>query len=573
MNLEEIRHSASHVLAYAIKQLYPDVKLGIGPAIEDGFYYDFDKLNIKEEDLPKIEEAMKAIIKEDHKFQFKKITKKEAQKLFKDEPYKLELLKDLNDGEISIYESGDFIDLCKGPHVNSMNDIKAIKLLSIAGAYWKGDSKNKMLTRIYGTAFDSEKELRKYLNMLEEAEKRNHNKIGKELELFTIHNLVGKGLPIWLPRGEFIKREIEKLAVEMEDKAGYVRVTTPHLAKKELFLISGHLPHYEDTMYPKMKMDDGEYYLKAMNCPLHHIIFGNSIKSYRDMPVRIAEYGTVYRNELSGTLSGLLRVRMLSMNDAHIYCTKEQISKEIEDVISMIKNYYKIFGLKDYYFRLSLWSPENKTKYIDEPSNWEYTENELRNVLKKLKVKFIEAKDEAAFYGPKIDIQLKNVYGREETLSTIQLDFAARTRFNLRYFDSNGNQNNDVFVIHRAPLSTHERFLAFLIENYAGKFPLWLNPLQIKILTITNSNVKYAKEIEKKLKENNFRIELDDRDETISKKIVDSHKLLPNYMIIIGDKEQKNKTLAVRDRNNKTNYGIKIDKFIKDLSKEIEEKR
>jgi threonyl-tRNA synthetase len=573
MDLEKIRHSASHVLAYAIKKLYPKAKFGMGPAIEDGFYYDFDNLEIKEEDLIKIEEAMKAIIKEDHKFKFKKVTRKEAQKLFKDQKYKQELLKDLKDNEISIYQCGDFVDLCKGPHVSSMKDIKSIKLLRVAGAYWKGSSKNKMLTRIYGTAFDSEKELRKYLHMLKEAEKRNHVKLGKELDLFTINELVGKGLPIWLPRGEFIKDKIERLAIDMENKAGYERVTTPHLAKEELFHTSGHLPHYEDTMFPKMEMDDGTYYIKAMNCPIHHLIFNHSIRSYRDMPVRIAEYGSMYRNELSGTLTGLLRVRMLSMNDAHIYCTKEQISKEIEDVISMIKDYYKIFGLKDFYFRLSLGDVNNKDKYIDEPKNWKYAENELRNTLKKLKVEFVEAKDEAAFYGPKIDLQFKTVYGREETMATIQLDFAAKSRFNFKYFDKNGEQNNEVFVIHRAPLSTHERFMAFLIEHYLGKFPLWLNPLQVKILTITKNNVKYANEIKKKLEESNIRVELDDKDETISKKIVDAHKLLPNYMIILGDKEQKNKTLAVRDRTNKTNYNVKLDKFVKDLTKEIEEKK
>ncbi|MBI2667390.1 threonine--tRNA ligase [Candidatus Woesearchaeota archaeon] len=573
MDLDKIRHSASHILAYAVRKIYPDVKLGMGPAIEDGFYYDFDNLSIKEEDLTKIEEAMKAIIKGNHKFNFKRITRKEAQSLFRDQEYKLELLKDLKDDEISIYQSGDFIDLCKGPHVNSTSEIRSFKLLRIAGAYWKGNSNNKMLTRIYGTAFDSEKELRKYMNMLEEAEKRNHIKLGKELELFTINELVGKGLPIWLPRGQFIRNKIENFAVEIEDKNGYLRVTTPHIAKKELFIKSGHLPHYENTMYPKMKMDDGEYYLKAMNCPFHHLVFNHTVRSYRDMPVKIAEYGTVYRNELSGVLTGLLRVRMLSMNDAHIYCTREQIPEEIKNIINMIDEYYKIFRLKDYYFRLSLWDQNNKTKYINEPENWKYTEDELRNVLKKLKVKFVEAKDEAAFYGPKIDIQFKNVYGREETVSTIQLDFATKTRFNLRYFDSNGNQNNDVFVIHRAPLSCHERFIAFLIENYSGKFPLWLNPLQIKILTISENNIKYAQEIKKKLEENNFIVELDDRDESIGKKIVDAHKLYPNYMIIIGDKEVKSKTIAVRDRTNKTKFNVKLDKFTKDLLKEIKEKR
>src|SRR3990167_8204018 len=424
-SLEELRHSTSHILAAAVVKLYPGVKLAIGPAIEEGFYYDFDDLKITENDLVKI----------------------------KNEPYKLELLDEIK-GDISFYKTGDvFEDLCSGPHVKNTSEIKQFKLLRIAGAYLKGDSKNKMLTRIYGTAFYSEKELRDYLKQLEEIEKRNHIRIGKDMGIFIISSLVGKGLPIWLPKGNIIKEEIEKLTKEKEDEAGYLRVSTPHLAKKELYEQSGHLPYYEDSMYPSMKMDDGIYYLKAMNCPHHHLVYKHELRSYRNLPLRIAEYGVCYRNELSGTLAGLLRVRMLTMNDAHIYCSKDQIEDEFVNVIKLVQGYYKIFGLKDYWFRLSKWNPENKKKYIDEPENWRYSEDVIRKVLKKLKVKFVEAEDEAAFYGPKVDIQFKAITGREESMSTIQLDFAAKSRFDLRYQDKNGSMNNEVFVIHRAHYS------------------------------------------------------------------------------------------------------------------------
>ena len=572
-SLEELRHSTSHILAAAVVKLYPGVKLAIGPAIEEGFYYDFDDLKITENDLVKIENEMRRIVKKNYPFSKENVSKAEAKKRLKNQPYKLELLDEIK-GDISFYKTGDvFEDLCSGPHVKNTSEIKQFKLLRIAGAYWKGDSKNKMLTRIYGTAFYSEKELRDYLKQLEEIEKRNHIRIGKDMGIFIISSLVGKGLPIWLPKGNIIKEEIEKLAKEKEDEAGYLRVSTPHLAKKELYEQSGHLPYYEDSMYPSMKMDDGIYYLKAMNCPHHHLVYKHELRSYRNLPLRIAEYGVCYRNELSGTLAGLLRVRMLTMNDAHIYCSKDQIEDEFVNVIKLVQGYYKIFGLKDYWFRLSKWNPENKKKYIDEPENWRYSEDVIRKVLKKLKVKFVEAEDEAAFYGPKVDIQFKAITGREESMSTIQLDFAAKSRFDLRYQDKNGSMNNEVFVIHRAPLSTHERFMAFLIEHYAGNFPLWLAPVQVKIVTVNDSNSKYAKEIVKLLEDNKVRVELDDRSESIGKKVRDAEVEKTALIVTIGDKEVKGKTLAVRDSKGKVKFGVKPKTFVKEVVDDIETRK
>lgn len=574
-NLEEIRHSCAHLLAAAVIKLWPDTKRTIGPPTEDGFYYDFDFSHpITEEDLPKIEKKMREILPTWKNFERNEVTKEQAKKEFADNPYKLELIDEFSSQgqKLTLYKSGDYVDLCRGGHVNNpKEELKNFKLLKLAGAYWRGDSKNKMLTRIYATAFSTKTELEQYLNQIEEAKKRDHKVLGEQLELYMIHELVGKGLPIWLPKGDTIKREIEKFAVETEEKYGYVRVSTPHLAKEELFMKSGHLPHYEKTMYPKMVMDDGTYYLKAMNCPIHHLIYNKGLRSYRELPLRIAEYGTVYRNELSGTLAGLLRVRMLSMNDAHIYCTKDQIASEIESLITMVSDYFKIFGLKDYYFRLSLWDSRNKEKYIDEPDNWKHAEEALRKILKKLNINFVEAKDEAAFYGPKIDIQYKAVTGREETMSTIQLDFAAKKRFELRYIDKNNTFNNEVFVIHRAPLSTHERFVAFLIEHYAGRFPLWLSPVQVAIVTVADKHKEYAKELYDELVNNKIRVELDDRSESIGKKVRDNMTKKINYLITVGDKEIESGKLAVRTRDNKVIETGK-NEFIKKLLEEIKNK-
>ncbi len=572
--VEIFRHSSAHLLAHAVVELFPEAKITIGPVVEEGFYYDIDHPPFKQEDLERIEQKMKEIVDKKLPVERIELAQKQALEMFKNNPYKIELIKEIKAGEkISAYKQGNFVDLCSGPHVPNTSYLKAFKLTKLAAAYWKGDAKNKQLQRIYGISFPDKKTLDEFLKQVEDAEKYNHNKIGEELGLFAHFDLIGKGLPVWLPKGDTIRREIENFAIAIEDAAGYVRVSTPHIAKKELFLQSGHLPYYEHSMYPVMKIDDGDYYLKAMNCPLHHLIFSKQVRSYRDLPYRIAEYGTVYRNELSGTLTGLLRVRAMKMNDAHIYCTKEQIEKEIENVLMLIKKYYDIFGLNNYSFRLSLRDAHNKTKYIDEPKSWDYTEEILRSVLKKLKVQFVEAKDEAAFYGPKIDVQFKNVYGREETMSTIQLDFAAKKRFDLHYDDDDGTKNNDVFVIHRAPLSTHERFIALLIEHYKGKFPLWLNPNQVKILPIADRHVRYAEAVAKTLSNAGVRVEVDKRVESTPKKVRDAQIEQFNYILVVGDKEEQNKTVNVRTRDNVVHGEKKVDILLTELTTEIKNKK
>lgn len=573
--IHRLRHSAAHLLAQAVKQLYPDTKLGIGPVIENGFYYDFlRKEPFTPEDLQKITARIKELARKAQpitKVSLDTITKK---KYLAEEPLKKELTKEFEAKKetVTFYGQGEFIDLCHGPHVENTKELKHVALLRTSGAYWKGDAKNVQLQRIYGTAWETKEELDAYLKTLEDAEKYNHKKLGEELELFTHFDLVGKGLPVWLPKGEIVRQEIEKFAIETEQAAGYIRVRTPHLARKELFVRSGHLPYYAETMYPAMVTDDGEYYLKAMNCPIHHLIFSRKVRSYRELPLRIAEYGTVYRNELSGTLVGLLRVRMLSMNDAHIYCSKDQLASETQHVLKLTQYYLDKFGFKDYWFQLSLWDPENKTKFIDEPENWEYAEGVLRSVLEQLQLSFTEAKGEAAFYGPKIDVQFKNIHGREETVSTIQLDFAAKSRFDLRYDDQQGRQNHEVFVIHRAPLSTHERFIAFLIELYRGKFPVWLSPTQVKLVTVGEDNVAYAKEVARQMETKGIRVELDDRNETIGKKVRVAITERVNYIITIGDEEQQKNTLAVRDREGKVTRGVSVNTFIDQMTGEIARK-
>jgi len=578
--LDIMRHSTSHLMAAAVKDLFGEkVKFAIGPTIEDGFYYDFDlgDKTISEDDLPKIEKKMKHMVKQNLKFQREEVSIKDALNKEKGQDYKKELIKDLEregNKKVSFYKLGEvFEDLCSGPHVESTNKIGPFKLLSVAGAYWRGNENNKMLQRIYGTAFANKEELDAYLKMREEAEKRDHRKIGKEQELFFIDELVGKGLPIWLPNGTVIKDEIQKLAVEYEKKHGYVRVSTPHLGKKELYLTSGHLPYYEDDMYPAMEMDDGTYYLKAMNCPHHHLVYKQKPRSYRDLPIRIGEYGTVYRNELSGTLAGLLRVRMLQMHDGHIYCTKDQIKEEVKKVIESINYYYDLFGLGSCYFRLSKGDIKNKKKYIDQPKNWQYAEKVLKEVLDELKVEYIEAEDEAAFYGPKIDVQFKSVIGREETMSTVQLDFLAKERFELSYKDKDGKDNNEVFVIHRAPLSTHERFIAFLIEHYAGAWPVWLAPVQVKLLPVSDKFNKYAQEVKEKLEKTDIRVELDDSAETLGKKIRNGEQEKAPYLLVIGEKEVKNKEVAVRKRGKGDLGPQKLDKFIISIIKERDERK
>lgn len=578
-NLNDVRHSLAHLLATAVLKKYPKTKLAIGPTIENGFYYDFKfPKTVSAEELAEFEKIMRELIRQKLSFSGRKVTPAEARKIFKNQPFKLDLIKEFvkEKKPLTVYKTGEvFLDLCRGGHVKNTSEINpdAFKLTHLAGAYWRGSEKNPMLTRIYGVAFATKKELDEYLQMQEEAKRRDHREIGKQQKLFTFDELVGPGLPLWLPNGTIIKDEIENFAKEMEDKYGYVRVATPHLAKQKLFETSGHLPYYADTMFPAMKLDDGNYYLKAMNCPSHHLIYKSEPRSYRDLPLRLAEYGTVYRNELSGTLAGLLRTRMLSMNDAHIYCRADQIETEFKKVVELTLSFFQVFGLKNYSFRLSRWDPKNKEKYINEPKNWETSENILRQVLQHLGVDFTEAKNEAAFYGPKVDIQYKTVAGREETMSTIQLDFAAKKRFNLTYRDKNGKENNEIFVIHRAPLSTHERFIAYLIENYAGNWPTWLAPVQTKILAVSEKNQRYATEVFNKLKEKEFRIELGQADETLNKRIREAELQKIPYILVVGEREEKDKNVNVRQRHVKETKTVPLAEFIELLAKEITDRK
>ncbi|HSZ86931.1 MAG TPA: threonine--tRNA ligase, partial [Puia sp.] len=539
-------------------------------------YYDIDLggKQITEEDLRKLEVKMAELAKQNEVYQRKEISKADAVKYFTDkgDEYKLDLLQNLNDGEITFYTQGNFTDLCRGPHIPNTSFIKALKLTNIAGAYWKGDEKNKQLTRIYGVSFPSQKELDEYLNMLEEAKKRDHRKLGKELGIFTMDDDVGPGLALWLPNGTIIIEELEKLAKETEYAAGYKRVVTPHIAKESLYLTSGHLPYYQESMYPPMELDGTKYYLKAMNCPHHHKIFAAEPKSYKDLPLRLAEYGTCYRYEQSGELFGLMRVRCLHMNDAHIYCSKEQFYEEFRAVNEMYLKYFKIFGIDKFVMRLSLHEPSKLgKKYVNEPELWKETEELVRDVLKRTNTPYVEVEDEAAFYGPKIDVQIWSAIGREFTLATNQVDFAQGRRFKLE-FTNKENHPETPLIIHRAPLGTHERFIGFLLEHYAGKFPVWLSPLQVKILPISDKFTDYAQTVLQSLKNADIRAEVDDRNEKIGKKIRDTELAKVPFMLVVGEKEMNENKVAIR-RQGKGDLGVKnVDEFISEISKEIKER-
>jgi threonyl-tRNA synthetase len=569
-------HSTAHLLAEAVESLYPGVKFWVGPPVENGFYYDMDLggRQISEDDLAKLEKKMTELAGKKEVFQRKEISKADAVKYFseKGDEYKLDLLQNLKDGEITFYTQGDFTDLCRGPHIPDTSFIRALKLTNIAGAYWKGDEKNKQLTRIYGVSFPNPKELDEYLKMLEEAKKRDHRKLGKELGIFTFDDEVGPGLPLWMPNGAIIIEELEKLAKQSEERAGYKRVVTPHIAKESLYITSGHLPYYQDSMFPPMELEGIKYYLKAMNCPHHHKIFAAEPKSYKDLPYRLAEYGACYRYEQSGELFGLMRVRCLHMNDAHIYCTKEQFYEEFKAVNEMYINYFKIFGVDKYVMRLSLHDPAKLgKKYIDEPVLWKETEALVKDVLVRTNTPFVEVQDEAAFYGPKIDVQIWSTIGREFTLATNQVDFAQGRRFKLE-FTNKDNHAETPLIIHRAPLGTHERFIGFLLEHYAGKFPLWLAPLQVKILPISDKFLEYAQSLLHSLKNADIRAEVDDRSEKIGKKIRDTELAKVPYMLVIGEKEVNEKKISVR-RQGKGDMGSKdIGEFIRELSVEIRER-
>ena len=566
-------HSTAHLMAQAVKSIWPNSQITIGPTIENRFYYDFDiEETFSDDDLNKIENKMKDIAKEDLSVSRSELDHDQAIKLFdkRGEKYKVEIINEIDSSDqISAYQQGDFIDLCRGPHVPSTGKIKYFKLLSTSGAYWRGDEKNKMLQRIYGTVFSSKKELKDYLHFLEEAKKRDHRKLGKELNIYTFDDEVGPGLPLWLPNGATIIDELEKLAKETEGKHGYKQVRTPHLTKGDLYKKSGHLDLYKDSMYPAMDVDGVEYYVKPMNCPHHHKIYDATPKSYRDLPYRIAEYGTCYRYEKSGQLFGLMRVRSMQMNDAHIYCSKTDFDKEFLDVCNMYLEYFEIFGIEKYEMRLSLHDPsELGNKYIDEPELWLETEDAVRNALKSGGVNYIEIPGEAAFYGPKIDVQVWSAIGKEFTLATNQVDFAIPKRFNLSFTDEKG-QNQTPLCIHRAPLSTHERFIGFLIEHYGGDFPLWLSPTQIMILPVSEKTHAYAQSIESKFRDVGMRVKLDNRPDKISAKIRQAEISRIPIMLIVGEKESADNTITVRRRFVDEQETVEVNSLIERFTTEI----
>jgi threonyl-tRNA synthetase len=570
-------HSSAHLMAEAVQSIYPHAKFWVGPPVDKGFYYDMDlgDTRLSEEDLAILEKKMNELAKQNNAYVRKAIPKAEAVQYFTDkgDEYKLDLLSNLTDGEISFYTQGSFTDLCRGPHIPATGAIKAIKLTSVAGAYWKGDEKNKQLTRVYGVTFPNQKELDEYLLMLEEAKKRDHRKLGRELSIYTMDDDVGQGLPLWMPNGTIIIEELEKLAKETETAAGYKRVVTPHIAKESMYLTSGHLPYYADSMFPPMELDGTKYYLKAMNCPHHHKIFDAEPKTYKDLPYRIAEYGTCYRYEQSGELFGLMRVRCLHMNDAHIYCSKEQFGAEFRAVNEMYLKYFKIFGIDKYVMRLSLHDPAKLgQKYVNEPELWKQTEAMVRQVLIESDIPYIEVQDEAAFYGPKIDVQIWSAIGREFTLATNQVDFNSGNKFKLSY--TNQQNGSDVpLIIHRAPLGTHERFIGFLLEHYAGKFPAWLSPLQVKILPISDKFMDYANSILQTLKKADIRVEIDDRNEKIGKKIRDTELMRVPYMLVVGEKEMNEGKVSIR-RQGKGDLGSKsLEDFTAELKEEISSRK
>jgi len=564
MDLDSLRHSAAHVLASAIKELYPKAKFAIGPSIEEGFYYDFDNLNIEEKDLANIEKRMHEIV--DKKLDFKRVLmeRKDALKLLKDQPYKLELLKDIPGKKVQFFQHGTYFDLCKGGHLKNTSEVKAFKLLKLAKAYWRGDSKNKQLTRIYGTAWDTEEELKSYINRLEEAEKRDHRKLGKELELFFFHE-ISPGAPFWLPNGMFIFKELEDYWRKIHHSYGYLEINTPIVVKEDLFKKSGHLEHYRESMF-KLTMEKEDYYLKPMNCPEATIVYSSKLRSYKDLPIRLSEIGRLHRNELSGALGGMFRVRQITMDDAHIFCTLEQVQEEIIKVLSLISKFYLMFGFKPSFYLAT--RPE---KFMGEKKLWDISEKSLENALKANKIKYEVKEKDGAFYGPKIDIHIKDAINRDWQMATIQLDMQMPERFDLTYEGKDGKKHRPV-MIHRAIFGSFERFIGILVEHFAGKFPLWLNPSQIIVMNINENNLGFAKEIYSKLKENNFRVELDDRNESIPKKVREAQLRKTSYALTIGDKEQKNKTLAVRTLDGKVKFDVKVQDFINELNKKINNK-
>ena len=574
--LNKLNHSCAHLLAQAVKHLYSNAKFWVGPVISEGFYYDIDLggYTLTDEDLDKISKEMKKIVKDGKRIYREEISREEALEKFKDDPYKIDIINELPEDEvISCYTQGDFTDLCRGPHVDSVKECKNFKLLKVSGAYYKGDSKNKVLQRIYGVCFDTKEDLDKHLALLEEAKERDHRKIGKELDLFMGHELVGPGLQMWLPNGAMVRYELEKYIKEKEMKLGYEHVYTLYLASTELYKVSGHWDHYKEDMFPTMKMDNEELVLRPMNCPHHMLIYKHKLHSYRDLPIRIGELAPDFRYEASGAVCGLERVRQMCQNDAHLFVRPDQIKEEVSNVVNLILEVYKDFNITDYAFRLSLRDKNNTEKYFDDDEMWEKAESELRKVLTELGIDFYEAPGEAAFYGPKLDVQIKSAIGHDVTLSTCQLDFLLPERFDLNYIDENGQKARPV-VIHRAILGTFDRFMAFLIEETKGAFPLWLAPIQVNIIPVNNEyHLKYAEKVMKKLEEKNIRVKLDDRDEKLSYKMRESQSQKILYTVIIGDKEKDNNTVSYRLFGHKETETLSLKEFEKGLLKQIKERR
>jgi threonyl-tRNA synthetase len=575
--LERMRHSASHVLAQAVLKLYPDAKLGIGPAIDNGFYYDFEFSEpITEEDLPAIEKEMKNIIKQNLPIVQVFMKRKEGVDYLTKtgQTYKLELLEDIPDEDLSFFITGEneYADLCRGPHIESTKQIGVVKLLKTAGAYWRGDEKKKMLTRIYGTAFETKEELKAFLELQAESERRNHRTLGKQLKLFAIIPEIGQGLPVWLPRGYRMRRILEEYMLDLERDAGYEHILTPHINREELFKISGHLGFYKDSMYPPIDIDGERYYLKPMNCPAGIMVYKLEPKSYRDLPYKLGEFGTVYRYEKSGELHGLQRVRGFTQNDAHIFCTEEQLESSIDEILDLLDTFYKDVGFDKYKFRLSIsdWD-KKKDHYAGDQAKWILAEETLRKVLKNRGLEYEEIAGEAAFYGPKIDVQAYNVFGKEDSVSTIQLDFNLPERFDIKYIDENGEEKQP-YMIHRALLGSFERFFSFLIEHHGGDFPLWFTPEQVYVIPISEKHREYSDNVYKDLKNAKLRVKLDDRNKSMQSKIRDAEKMKIPYIVIIGDKEMETETISIRTRKTKDQGLMKVQEFIDTLKEEIRTK-
>ena len=567
--LHRMRHSAAHIMAEAVLDLHPGAKFAIGPPIEHGFYYDFDLPEpLSTDDLSTIEERMRRTIDVDHEFVHRTVSKEEARRLFAEQPYKLELIDGIEGDAVSLYQHGSFVDLCEGPHVGRTGEVGAFKLTNVAGAYWRGDEKRPMLQRIYGALFETQEELDDYLHRLEEAHRRDHRRLGRELELFTTNELIGAGLPIWLPKGATVRRLLEEFITDLERQAGYMHVYTPHLAKRDLYEISGHWEHFKDDMFPAMELEHEEMVLRPMNCPHHILIYKSQLHSYRELPVRIAELGTMYRYERSGVVGGLSRVRAMTLNDAHIFCRPDQVEHEFTNVMRLVEEAYDTLGITEYTYRISMRDPDDKVNFADDDEMWELGERVLHQAMDHLGLPYTDAPGEAAFYGPKLDIQLRDILGREETVSTIQIDFHLPKRFDLSYIGEDGQEHRPV-IIHRGVISTMERMMAYLIELYAGAFPLWLAPIQAVVIPIADRHSDYAHEVLDELRAAGLRAQVDDRNERMQAKIRDAQLQKVPYMLVVGDREREAKAVAVRHRDGSNLGALPLFQVIDRLKDEV----